>query len=140
MPINLVSSVIVEMQRILVFSIDEVAVDYQSVGKAVNAACRRDHTEYQVQGLCQTNDSVLFTLEEKTSENNVRYIIAPFSGTSNDDVKADIYTRWSSGFSTKGLIRLSDIYVGLFESSEPNHLPELHTMPMAESNNNGKEK
>ena len=105
------------MHRTLVFSIDEIGIDYKTVGRTLNSACQRDNTRYRIVGLCQTDDSIFFALEQMSPENNgFRYVIAPFSGTSNEEIKADIYTRWSSGFSTKGLIRLSESYLGLFES------------------------
>ena len=104
------------MHRILVFSIDEIGIDYKTVSRALNSACQRDNTRYRISGLCQTNDSIFFALEEIPYENGFRYVIAPFSGMSNEEIKADIHTRWSSGFSTKGLIRLSESYLGLFES------------------------
>ena len=34
---------------------------------------------------------------------------------SDADVLADLHTRWHSGFSTRGLIHLSESYLGLFE-------------------------
>ena len=115
-------------QRILVYSIDEIAVDYKAVAQSINCACQRDHTHYRVAGLCQTHDCVFFSLEELRSRQEVRYVLVPFSGTSNDQVKADIYTRWSSGFSTRGLIRLSESYLGLFESGERKQVSELHEL------------
>ena len=115
-------------QRILVYSIEEIAVDYKAVAQSINCACHRDRSFYRVSGLCQTHDCVLFPLEEMSSPISVKYVLVPFSGTSNDQVKVDIYTRWSSGFSTRGLIRLSESYLGLFESGERKQVPELHEL------------
>ena len=115
-------------QRILVYSIEEIAVDYKAVAQSINCACQRDRTRYRVSGLCQTHDCVLFSLDEMSSRISIKYVLVPFSGTSNEQVKADIYTRWSSGFSTRGLIRLSDSYLGLFESGERKQVPELNEL------------
>ena len=116
------------MQRILSFHIDEIVIDPVAVGRAINVACSRNHTRYQVSGLCQTYENVIFAMEENNSNHKVKYIIAPFSGTSKSEVEADIYTRWSSGFSTKGLIRLPDSFLGLFESFELAACPDLHAL------------
>ena len=46
---------------------------------------------------------------------NIKEIAADYEGLSKDLVLADIFTRWSSEFITKGLIELSESYPGLFE-------------------------
>ena len=112
-------------QRIVIFSIDEIVIDVNAIAQSINDACHRDKTRYRVSGICQNHDSVLVSLEETNSQNGLKYVLVPFSGTSTDAIKADIFTRWSSGFSTKGLIRLSESYLGLFESNEINQVPEL---------------
>ena len=56
--------------------------------------------------------------ETRTSaapEQSIRYVLAPFSSIIDEDIIADLYSRWQSGFTTKGMIRLSESYVGLFE-------------------------
>ena len=105
-------------QRVLVFNIDEFAIDYIAVAASINEACKRGGAKLKVTGLCQTFKNVYVPLGIDQSVVGVRYVLAPFSGTSGEEVEADLFTRWSSGFSTKGLIRLSESFLGLFEMEE----------------------
>ena len=104
--------------RVLVFSTDDFAIDYIAVASSINEACQRGGAKLKVMGLCQTFRDVYLPLEKDQSVKGVRYVLAPFAGTSGAEVEADLYTRWSSGFSTKGLIRLSESFLGLFEIVE----------------------
>ena len=57
-------------------------------------------------------------MEEIPGDTVPRYILAPFADVSKDVIQADIFTRWSSGFKTKGIIELYESYMGLFEIEE----------------------
>ena len=98
--------------KVTKFSIADLALDYELVAKCLNQHCR--HGQYRVGGLCQTETSVFFSFETNF-EAPRQYVLAPFTACSDADILADLDTRWHSGFSTRGLIRLSDSYLGLFE-------------------------
>ena len=101
--------------RNIIFGINEIVLDYEGVATAVNTACQRAGEFYRVSGVCQADDCVFFPIEETIHHKEVRYVIAPFTGTSKKDIEADLFSRWSSGFSTKGLIQIPNAYLGLFE-------------------------
>ena len=98
--------------KVTKFSIADLALDYELVAKCLNRHCRNG--QYRIGGLCQTETSVFFSLEINF-EAPQQYVLAPFTACSDADVLADLHTRWHSGFSTRGLIRLSESYLGLFE-------------------------
>ena len=98
--------------KVTKFSITDLALDYELVAKCLNRHCHNG--QYRIGGLCQTETSVFFSLEINF-EAPQQYVLAPFTACSDADVLADLHTRWHSGFSTRGLIRLSESYLGLFE-------------------------
>lgn len=114
--------------RIVRYNIVDLILDPVAVAAALTKACRRDHEIYHVTGLCQTADEVVFALEATNATREpMRYVIAPFPGLSMEDVIADIWSRWGSGFTTRGLIRLEGEHLGLFEilASVPVRQPHL---------------
>ena len=102
-------------QRILKYNLDEIAMNYEEVGKSLNKACHRDNSRYKISGLCQTFNNVIFPAEEYHSDSDYYYILTPFIGMSDDEIISELHTRWTAGIVTKGLIRLSDSFLGLFE-------------------------
>ena len=104
--------------RLQIYNVKEIAIDYEGVSDALNKGCARNNTSYQITGVCQVGDTIFFPMEEAAQRAKVKYLLAPFSGTSRDKVQADIVTRWASAFATKGLIELSASFIGLFEFEE----------------------
>ncbi len=101
--------------RMQIYNIKEIAADYEGASKVLNSGCKRNEIYYRISGICQVNETVYFPMEEIQNGNKFSCILSPFTGYSKDLVLADIFTRWSSGFITKGLIELSESYPGLFE-------------------------
>jgi hypothetical protein len=101
--------------RFVQFSIDELAIDQGSISDALNEACSRDDSHYRITGVCQTTDAVIFPLEEVENGDRWHYVLSAFTDIDDDDVIADICSRWKSGFTTKGLIKLNHSFLGLFE-------------------------
>ena len=67
--------------RLQIYNIKEITIDHRGVSDALNKGCTRDHTTYRISGVCQVGDTVLFPMEEATQQANVKYLLAPFSGT-----------------------------------------------------------
>ena len=101
--------------RPLRYSIADIAIDYESISSALTDSCRRMGRGFHISAVCQTQDSVIFPVEKNGVKGDVRYVLAPFSGQTDTEVAADLFTRWSSGFTTRGMIALSDSFLGLFE-------------------------
>ena len=101
--------------KIIAVAVDEIAVDYEDVARRLNRQCVANGKCYKVSGVCQTLKNVFFTFEDYPAQQSIRYVLAPFSSIIDEDIIADLYSRWQSGFTTKGMIRLSESYVGLFE-------------------------
>ncbi len=104
--------------RMQIYTTKEIATDCESVSRALNKGCKRDKVHYKISGVCQVNETVFFPMEKILDNDKFSYILAPFSGHSKDLIQADIFTRWTSGFRTKGLIELSESFLGLFELVE----------------------
>jgi hypothetical protein len=101
--------------RPLRYSLADIAIDYDEISGALTDSCRRMGQGFHISAVCQTQDSVIFPVERNGHKGNVRYILAPFSGQTDTEVSADLLTRWSSGFTTRGMVALSDSFLGLFE-------------------------
>jgi len=103
--------------KILQFHLDDLIVDYEGVASAIERACARG--SWRVMGVCQIHSHVIVPLEPAAAEERREYVLAPFSGTSQEEVTGDIFSRWQGGFSTRGLIRLEAVTLGLFERPAP---------------------
>lgn len=101
--------------RIVQYSLREFVLSPADVAASLNVACQRDHRSYRVSGLCQTPDEVVFLLEDDPGPRRWEYVLAPFPGDSAAEVLGEIRSRWQGQFSTRGLVRLPDQSLGLFE-------------------------
>jgi hypothetical protein len=101
--------------RPLCYSLADIAFDYEAISAALTASCQRMGQGFYISAVCQTQDSVIFPVERNGHKGKVRYVLTPFAGQTHREVSEDLFTRWSSGFTTRGLVALSDSYLGLFE-------------------------
>lgn len=100
--------------RLLTYSVDDIALEPETVAKNLTLACRRQNGVYQITGLCQTNDRVFFPMEMNGAHAPARYVLAPMQTDRAEDIAARLHTRWRAGFRTLGLVRVGDGYYGLF--------------------------
>ncbi|MCH2174839.1 MAG: hypothetical protein MK193_03835 [Lentisphaeria bacterium] len=100
------------MVKICQFSISEIAYDYEHVQEMLNKACGRTPQKYRVVGVCQTREGILFNLVP--TEVKATYILAPFSGETEEEISADIRSRYQGKYQTLGLIRLPELFLGVF--------------------------
>ncbi len=105
--------------RTLVFSTTDIVCNYEQVAGIITQACNRGHDLFRVSGVCQASETIFFPLEVALAVQSLRYVIAPLSGNTDAHFRADIFDRWAAGFATRGSIRLSEIYLGLFEIERP---------------------
>jgi hypothetical protein len=102
--------------RIVQYHLDDFISDCESVESSLNDACKRDHRQYRISGICQAlNDRVVFVFEEDPSGNQWSYVVRPFSGETSADIVGEVHSRWQGKFSTKGLVQLSGTSLGIFE-------------------------
>ena len=99
--------------KVAQFTIQDFIENYDDVSEALNKSCTRNDNYFRIQGICQTDSAVLFMLEKDSIRRE--YIIAPFLGTSDEDVIADVYSRWQHNGSTRGMIKLEKLFLGVFE-------------------------
>ena len=95
------------------FTVQYFVESYEHVCDCLNKSCTRNDNFFRIQGICQTDSSVLFMLEKDTIKRE--YVIAPFLGTSEEDLIADVYSRWQHNGSTRGMIKLEKLFLGVFE-------------------------
>ena len=105
------------MQRIMTFSIEDIAIDRKAVAKKINKACDHHPYHYKVNGLCQVEDKVYFILLPVEDESlKKEYVLAPIDDVSPDGFTAELETRWESGFNTVGIISFGDnFFMNLYE-------------------------
>ena len=101
--------------RVVQYGLREFVLSPEDVAASLNVACQRDHRHYRVSGLCQTRDEVIFLLEDDPEQRRWEYVLAAFPGESAEEVAGEIQSRWQGQFSTRGLVRLTDQFLGLFE-------------------------
>lgn len=106
--------------QVVQFDIKEFIIDPDAIAVALTRTCRRNGAHLQVTGVCQTQHRVLFALDSAPGGGPCRYELKPFTGMTNDEVAADIFSRWKGGFATRGLVQLEDQFLGLFEIPSPN--------------------
>ena len=100
--------------KVAKFSKNDFIESVEDVNESLNECCSRDGRFYRIQAVCQTDYSILFTLERV--DEKCDYVIAPFLGTSEEDIIADVYSHWSHRSSTRGLIKINDNeFLGVFE-------------------------
>ncbi len=111
------------MQKIISFSLDDLAADTAGVQDAVNTACARRGVKYRVRGLCQIESQVYFALLPKApEEESETYVLAPLDpAPSHQDATAIFSDRWGAGFDLVGSIKVYETLFLLFaRRSEPN--------------------
>ena len=104
------------MNKILKINLKDIIYDYREASEIVNKACNRLVSMEVKGGFIKGNDVILL-LEEKFDDKNdnyKKYIIAPFSGLSEDAVTAEITSRYFAGFTTILCFESEDKAWGLF--------------------------
>ena len=97
------------MQKVLVFSVDDLAVERKNVAQALNNACNNRSQKYRVRGMCQVDDEVYFVLlPRRQGESAEDYVFAPADDISETGMASLLEERWEAGFDTVGLINLGE--------------------------------
>ena len=107
------------MQRIMTFSIEDIAIDRKAVVKKINSGCDHHPYHYRVNGLCQLDDKVYFVLlplDEGVERKE--YVLAPVEDPSQDGIVTELETRWEAGFNTIGTINFGDNFFMNFYEKE----------------------
>ena len=104
------------MQKVLLFSVDDIAADTSNVAQALAKACNGRTDHFRVRGLCQIEDEVYFVLLPRPrGETREDYVFAPLEDISDMGMQALLEERWEAGFDTVGLIDLGeDSYLMLY--------------------------
>lgn len=103
------------MQKLIPFSIDDIAFDPDEVAGAVNEACEQRRTKYKLRGVCRAYERIYFVLLPlKENEQLEEYLIKPIDDPSENGISAELENRWESGFDTIGSIQVDDRILGVF--------------------------
>ncbi len=109
--------------RILHVPLSEITLDPDDTARRLTQACAANGQRLRVNAVCQTGAAVIFYLEADAGPARYQYVMAPFSGATDEHVLADLHARWQGGFSTRGLVRVDDLWLGLFERPLPPGTP-----------------
>ena len=104
------------MQRIISYTIADIAMDPKEIARSLNHACGDHHDHYRICGISQIDEGVHFILlPTKDCFAKESYVIAPLEDLSDDGIFSELETRWESGFNTIGNIQLdSNTYLALY--------------------------
>lgn len=103
-------------QRIVTFSVDDIAVDPDGVMASLNDACCHRHDHYRIHGMCQVATEVFYVLLPLAAHEKARtYVMVPVDDISYDGFVSLLNERWSGGFDIIGTIQVYDTTYALFE-------------------------
>ncbi|MCF7854395.1 MAG: hypothetical protein K9N51_06325 [Candidatus Pacebacteria bacterium] len=103
------------MEKIISYTVDDIAVDPESITEAINKACCGRHVHHRVVGVCQIEDRIYFALLPLDENETARpYILVTVDDTSHDGFVSMLNTRWASGFDVVGTITAYDTVMALF--------------------------
>ncbi len=100
--------------RLIVYPLTEVAIDHEQVARNLTLACHRANGHYRITGVCQTSSNACFPCEEVIGAPSMRYVLAPLEAEPIEALAANLHTRWTSGFTTLGMLQFDEVCLGLF--------------------------
>ena len=106
-------------QRIISFTIDEIAVDTDNVIESLNDACTKRHLHYWVRGICQLEDRVYFMLLPCSDNQHAEtYRISALEEIGDENFVATVNGRYQGGYDTVGSFRVYDTIMLLFATTK----------------------
>ncbi|OGV62468.1 MAG: hypothetical protein A3K19_33465 [Lentisphaerae bacterium RIFOXYB12_FULL_65_16] len=97
------------MQKILTFSLDDVAFDPAQVAQTLAEACDNRKQKSVVRGFFQIDEVVYAVLHErKPSQPAELYTLVPIEDTSSQSMVSMLEQRWEAGFDALGTVDLGD--------------------------------
>lgn len=106
-------------QRIISFTIDEIAVDTDNVINSINQACVKRHNHYWVRGICQLEDRVHFMLlPVNAGQPSESYRFSALEELGDESFVAEVNGRYQGGFDTVGSFRVYDTVMLMFAKSK----------------------
>ncbi|NOY75302.1 MAG: hypothetical protein GXP32_05880 [Kiritimatiellaeota bacterium] len=111
------------MNRIIKIAIDDIIINPSAQSQLLTKAAAERTPNIRVTGICEINDVLLITCEERgNGEEAVEYIFAPFESVNEDDVVAEIRDRYFSNFTFLGGFDVKKVKWALFA-----HNPDRET-------------
>ena len=105
-------------QKIISFSIDEIAVDTDNVNDAINEACTKRRHHYWVRGICQLETQVYFILLPVTKgHESETYRLSELAEIDHESFVSEINERYQGGFDAVGSFRVYDSIMLLYARS-----------------------
>ena len=102
------------MNRIVKLSVNDVVIDAAQAAGVLTSACNSHHQPMRVTGICCLDETLLIPLEELTARDGCNYVFSKLPSLAEDDLVAEINSRYSAGFTTIGTFQIDDKLWGLF--------------------------
>ena len=107
-------------QRILCFSVDDLAVDPDGVAAAITQACARRRAGRRVQAVCQTGADVYVVLFPLPSgERPATYLLEAAADVSSQGFVSLLNERYAAGLDVAGTVKVYDSVMVLFARKAP---------------------
>jgi hypothetical protein len=101
------------MNRIVKITREEIIVDHKKAAETINSACSRQGG-MNVTGCCKCNDVLMFILEKDERPGRYNYVFAPFPEGGEDEITAEIDSRYFAGFRTITSFKAGKTWWALF--------------------------
>jgi len=101
--------------KIILFNIDDIAIDPDDVCDSLNEACTKRQRNFRVRGVCQLEDRVYFIVVPlKPGEEPEEYVISSIDDISHDGFSTLLQNRYQGGFDMVGTFKVYETYMALF--------------------------
>jgi hypothetical protein len=97
------------MQKILTFSLDDIAFDPQQVASTLDEACNARKSKSVVRGFLQVDRVVYAVLQDRRPDQRAEvHTLVPIEDTTTQSMVGVLEQRWEAGFDAIGTADLGD--------------------------------
>ncbi len=112
------------MIKIIEIKISEILFDAGACSEMITHACCKRKSSWQIKGLSSDDSAILIIAESAPSSRIKKYQLAPLPGLNNDEIIAEIKSRYYNGFTTVGSFMTADGRYALFAETDIEHKKE----------------
>ena len=97
------------MQKIISFTVDDLAADAAGLAETLTDACNRRRTRYRIHGLCHIEEVLYFVLLPlPKDEPPADYIFVSTEDVTEAGMTSLLEARWEAGFDAVGAVALGE--------------------------------